>query len=137
MIVIIDYGIGNLASIANMLKKAGAECKISNRKEDIVEADKIILPGVGSFEYGIDMLKNLASFEVLEDEVINNKKPILGVCLGAQLLFNSSEEGNQPKGLGWIDGTIQKFQDQNFARGEKIPHMGWNWIQKLKESKFT
>lgn len=136
MILIIDYGVGNLTSIANMLKKAGAESKISNNEEDILKADKIILPGVGSFEYGMDKLKNMSSFQILENEILSNKKPVLGVCLGAQLLFKSSEEGNHPQGLGWIDGTIQKFREQEFAAGEKIPHMGWNLVEQKKESKL-
>lgn len=136
MILIIDYGIGNLTSIANMLKKAGAECKISNKEEDILRSNKIILPGVGSFEYGIDKLKSMSSFPTLENEIINNKKPLLGVCLGAQLLFNSSEEGNNAKGLGWIDGSIQRFKEKQFVLEEKVPHMGWNLVEKAKESKL-
>ncbi|MNK10373.1 Imidazole glycerol phosphate synthase subunit HisH 1 [compost metagenome] len=136
MILIYDYGVGNLTSIANMLKKAGAKSKISNEEEDVLSADKIILPGVGSFEYGINKLRELSSFAILEREVIQHKKPILGVCLGAQLLFNSSEEGNNPKGLGWIDGEIKKFDETHFKNGEKVPHMGWNWVRQKKESKL-
>jgi glutamine amidotransferase len=134
MVLIFDYGIGNLNSIANMLKKVGVQSKISNREDDVILSDKIILPGVGSFEYGMNKLKNLPSFSVLEHEVIENKKPILGVCLGAQLLFKSSEEGNNPKGLGWIDGSIQKFNSDRFSGTEKIPHMGWNRVKLMKQS---
>lgn len=134
MVLIFDYGIGNLTSIANMLKKVGVQSKISNAEKDVLSASKIILPGVGSFEYGINKLKSLPSFSVLEQEVIYNKKPILGVCLGAQLLFQSSEEGNNPKGLGWIDGHIHKFNSNSFSQNEKIPHMGWNWVKMIKQS---
>jgi glutamine amidotransferase len=134
MVLIFDYGIGNLNSISNMLLKLGVQSKISNKEEDVILSDKIILPGVGSFEYGIEKIKSLSSFSVLEREVIENKKPILGVCLGAQLLFKNSEEGNNPKGLGWIDGSIQKFNSDFFSGNEKIPHMGWNRVRILKQS---
>jgi glutamine amidotransferase len=136
MVLIFDYGIGNLTSIANMLKKIGVHSEISNSEDHVLKAEKIILPGVGSFEYGINMLKKMPSFSALEYEILNNKKPILGVCLGAQLLFKSSEEGNNPKGLGWIDGSIQKFSSDKFLGVEKIPHMGWNWVKKIKKSKL-
>lgn len=123
MIVIIDYGIGNLKSIYNMFKKIGIESMISSDIEDIKQADKYLLPGVGSFDHGISSLKNAPFFKDLEYEVLENKKPILGICLGMQLLTNSSEEGKE-KGLGWIDAETKKFnlKDESLS----IPHMGWN-----------
>lgn len=133
MILIYDYGVGNLASIANMLKKIGAQCKISNSEEDLVEAEKIILPGVGSFEYGIGKLKSLSSFSKLEEEVLVKKKPILGICLGAQLLFDQSDEGGV-NGLGWIKGRVVRFDSSKFLQTEKVPHMGWNYVQAMKSS---
>ncbi|WP_417328167.1 imidazole glycerol phosphate synthase subunit HisH [Halarcobacter sp.] len=125
MIAILDYGIGNLKSIYNMFKKVGVESIITSDIETIIKADKYLLPGVGSFDYGINSLKNANFFEVLEKEILINKKPILGICLGMQLLTNSSEEGKE-KGLGWIDAQTIKFdlEDKSLA----IPHMGWNKI---------
>jgi len=123
MIAILDYGVGNLKSIYNMFKKVGVESVITSCVETISKADKYLLPGVGSFDHGINSLKNAPFFEVLEKEVLVSKKPILGICLGMQLLTNSSEEGKE-KGLGWIDAQTVKFdlEDKNLS----IPHMGWN-----------
>ncbi|WWW10885.1 imidazole glycerol phosphate synthase subunit HisH [Arcobacter cryaerophilus gv. pseudocryaerophilus] len=123
MIAIIDYGIGNLKSIYNMFKKVGVESIITSDIETIKNADKYLLPGVGSFDHGINSLKSASFFKTLENEVLKNKKPILGICLGMQLLTNSSEEGKE-KGLCWIDAQTIKFdlEDKNLS----IPHMGWN-----------
>ena len=123
MITILDYGVGNLKSIYNMFKKVGVESFITSNIEDIKNANKYLLPGVGSFDHGITSLKKTLFFETLEKEVLENKKPILGICLGMQLLTNSSEEGKE-KGLGWIDAQTMKFdlEDKNLS----IPHMGWN-----------
>jgi len=123
MIAILDYGLGNLKSIYNMFKKVGVESVIASDIETIKKADKYLLPGVGSFDHGINSLKGASFFEALEKEVLENKKPILGICLGMQLLTNSSEEGVE-KGLGWIDAQTIKFdlEDESLS----IPHMGWN-----------
>lgn len=123
MIAILDYGIGNLKSIYNMFKKVGVESIITSDIETIKNADKYLLPGVGSFDHGINSLKNAPFFETLEKEVLENKKPILGICLGMQLLTNSSEEGKE-KGLGWIDAQTIKFDLED--KSLSIPHMGWN-----------
>jgi imidazole glycerol-phosphate synthase subunit HisH len=123
MIAIIDYGIGNLKSIYNMFKKVGAESVITSDIETIKKADKYLLPGIGSFDHGINSLKNTPFFEILEKEVLENKKPILGICLGMQLLTNSSEEGKE-KGLGWIDAQTIKFDLED--KSISVPHMGWN-----------
>lgn len=123
MIAILDYGIGNLKSIYNMFKKVGVESIITSDIEIIKNADKYLLPGVGSFDYGITNLKNSSFFTTLEKEVLENKKSILGICLGMQLLTNSSEEGKE-KGLGWIDAQTIKFDLED--KSLSIPHMGWN-----------
>lgn len=123
MIAILDYGIGNLKSIYNMFKKVGIDSIITSDIETIKKADKYLLPGVGSFDHGINSLKNTSFFETLEKEVLINKKPILGICLGMQLLTNSSEEGIE-KGLGWIDAKTIKFDLDDISLS--IPHMGWN-----------
>ena len=123
MIAILDYGIGNLKSIHNMFKKVRVESVITSDIELIIKADKYILPGVGSFDYGITSLRTAVFFDSLTQEVVGNSKPILGICLGMQLLTNSSEEGKE-KGLGWIDASTIKFDldDQSLS----VPHMGWN-----------
>lgn len=123
MIAILDYGIGNLKSIYNMFKKIGVDAVITSNVCDVLEADKYILPGVGAFDYGIRSLKGVAFFEQLEEQVVVKKKPLLGICLGMQLLTNGSDEGDE-QGLGWIDATTCSFDmdDINLS----VPHMGWN-----------
>lgn len=137
MTTIIDYEVGNLASIKNMLKKIGENAVISSKAEDIINANKLILPGVGHFEYGIEKLKNMSYFDTLEQKVIKQNTPILGICLGAQLMLNFSEEGNNSKGLGWVNGEVIKFNEKNFDQNEKIPHMGWNTVKTLKNSMLS
>lgn len=142
MIAILDYGIGNLKSIYNMFKKVGIESVITSDIEVIKNADKYLLPGVGSFDHAIKSLRDTPYFQTLEKEVFENKKPILGICLGMQLLTHSSEEGEE-KGLGWIDAKTIKFDLQD--KSLSIPHMGWNKteptctdniFQNLEENRF-
>ena len=126
MIVIIDYGMGNLGSIVNMLKKIGAKnVKVSNDAAQIEAADRLILPGVGAFDTGMKRLKELNLIPLLNRQVLDVRKPTLGVCLGMQLLMQGSEEGSEP-GLGWIDGETIRFRIDSQATRLKIPHMGWN-----------
>lgn len=122
---------GNLGSIQNMLKKIGIESKIISKPNELEEATKIILPGVGAFDTGIRNLNNGGWIEILNKRVLNDKIPVLGICLGMQLMCNSSEEG-ELKGLGWIDAEVKKFSfsDTSF----KIPHMGWNSVTINKNS---
>ena len=131
MIIVIDYGMGNLGSIANMIKKVGYKCIITSDLEEIKKATKLILPGVGSFDNGMKNLENLGMIEVLNQKVLVEKTPILGICLGMQLMTKSSEEGNLV-GLGWIDAETKKFVSDTF----KIPHMGWNIVKHQKISKL-
>ena len=131
MTVIIDYGLGNLGSIANMIKKVGHKCIITSELEEIKKASKLILPGVGSFDNGMKSLKELGMIEVLNQKILIEKTPILGICLGMQLMTQSSEEGKL-SGLGWIDAKTKKFVSDT----HKIPHMGWNIIKHQKESKL-
>lgn len=135
MLVIVDYGVGNLASIQNMLKKIGAPSKISSNGEEIGEAEKLILPGVGAFDTCAAKLQQSGLVEVLSKKVIQDKTPVLGVCVGMQLLAESSEEGILP-GLGWIRGTIIKFRAALLPPGTKIPHMGWTDVTAVKSSKL-
>ncbi len=126
---------GNFAAIHNMLKKCGIESVVSNSPDDILKATKIILPGVGSFDFGIKNLERLGMVEVLKKKIQNENTPILGVCLGMQLLTNSSEEGTL-KGLGFIDASTIKFNNKSNPE-LKIPSMGWNSIRIIKNHQLT
>lgn len=133
-ITIINYGAGNLQSVRNMLKKAGAtDVLISDKVEDIQHAEKLILPGVGHFDYGMQKLNESGLIPILEQRVLQEKTPILGICLGAQLMTQSSEEGNV-NGLGWVNGKTVAFNKTKLPEGYKIPHMGWNDVYANKES---
>lgn len=133
MITIIDYGAGNIKSIRNMLKKIGVKSMISNDPDQIAKADKLILPGVGHFDYGMRSLKASGLIQILEQKVLIEKTQILGICLGAQLLGKRSEEGVEP-GLGWIDMEIVHFHKNKMPDGRKVPNMGWNYIRPAKSS---
>ena len=128
MIVIVDYGIGNLASVLNMFKKIGVkDVYISSDKAVIEKATKILLPGVGAFDAGMLNLEKSGLIPLLNKKVLEQKTPVLGICLGMQLLTKKSEEGVK-NGLGWIDAETVKF-DFNSSLKLKIPHMGWNYIK--------
>lgn len=125
MIVIIDYGVGNVGSVLNMLRKAGARARISADKADIQAADKLILPGVGHFGRGMSKLRETGLVPTLNEQVIERGKPVLGICLGMQMMTRGSEESNDP-GLGWIDAYTHRFPDM---AGLRVPHMGWNVVR--------
>ncbi|MCB9262673.1 MAG: imidazole glycerol phosphate synthase subunit HisH [Flavobacteriales bacterium] len=132
-IVIIDYHIGNVTSVKNMLKKAGeTDVIISGDPTEIALADKLILPGVGHFDYGMSKLKESGLITAIEKHALTDKKPILGICLGAQLMTQRSDEGTE-KGLGWIDGETVFFDNAALPAGYKIPHMGWNYVTVKKD----
>lgn len=133
MIVIVDYGMGNLGSIANMLKKIGAEAIITSDGEKIRCARKLILPGVGSFDHGIRNIREYGLDAILENEVLVKKTPIMGICLGMQLMTKKSEEGSL-QGLGWVDAEAIKFNFDRDSKSLKIPHMGWNTVKINKKS---
>ena len=127
MIGIVDYGMGNLHSILKALHRIGEEATIIHRPEQILSATKIILPGVGHFNNGMDRLHNLGFVMPLRQRAMQDKIPVLGICLGAQLLTDHSEEGDA-EGLGLIPGDTLKFDFTTANRNLKIPHMGWNQI---------
>lgn len=127
MTVIINYGLGNLTSILNMYKRLGLPAKITDEPNAIKMADKLILPGVGHFKKGMDNLIKTGLKEVLDTLVLQDKKPILGICLGAQLMTMHSEEGNVD-GLQWLPARTVRF-DTEKMNGLKVPHMGWSDIQ--------
>lgn len=134
MITIIDYGMGNLGSIQNMLKRIGAAAMISSNINDIQKAEKILLPGVGAFDAAIQRIDELGLREVLIKKANGEKVPFLGICLGMQLLTKSSEEGLL-QGLGLIDADTLKFKSDD--RTLKIPHMGWNFVHPKNDSPLT
>ena len=131
-LVVVDYQMGNLGSIRNMLKKVGHDCEISCDAAVIQNAGKLILPGVGSFDAGISNLRRLGLEPVLTQKVLGERVPVLGICLGMQLMTNGSEEGRE-RGLGWIDAEVLRFDNSAEPR-KKIPHMGWNVVHQAKES---
>lgn len=133
-IVIVDYGMGNLNSIKKKLTKLNANSIISSNPNDIRNSNKIILPGVGHFAKAMESLNKLKLVELLNEEVLVNKKPILGICLGMQLMAKRSEEGNVD-GLGWFDAEVVKFKVKDTLKN-KIPHTGWNQIIISKDSRL-
>ena len=124
MIVIIDYGMGNLMSVKNALDFLGLESKISSDEEEIRNANGLILPGVGAFPDAMDNIERLSLDKIIREEVAKNK-PLIGICLGMQLLFENGFEGLERKGLGLLKGSIVKMEDDK-KNNIKIPHIGWN-----------
>jgi imidazole glycerol-phosphate synthase subunit HisH len=133
MITIVDYGMGNLGSIKNMFKYIGVPAIITGEPTDIVSADKLLLPGVGAFDNAMKRINGSGLREILDRKALQEKVPILGICLGMQLLTRSSEEGKIP-GLGWIPAVTTRFPTQP---GLKVPHMGWNVVNPVRESALT
>lgn len=133
MITIVDLGLGNVGSISNILNRLGAESIITNKKEDLVKASKLILPGVGSFDTAINNLRENGLIESLHTSLVEQKTPILGICLGAQLLTKCSEEGNH-KGLGYVNLKTIKFKVED--KSLKLPNMGWRKIIPRNQSKL-
>jgi glutamine amidotransferase len=130
MIVIVDYGVGNLSSVSNMLRKAGGDVTVSRDPVEILAADKLLLPGVGHFDHGMKMLNASGLREALDRFALELRRPVLGICLGAQILGKRSEEGVE-SGLGWIDMECHRFEAMP---GIRVPHMGWNQISRKKPS---
>ena len=135
MIAIINYKTGNLESVQNMLKRIGAAASITSDIDAIDAAEKLILPGVGAFDAGMDNLRDLGLLEVMRKKILIEKTPILGICLGMQLLTKKSEEGAE-EGLGFINAETKKFDFSAAKESFKIPHMGWNTIAVKKNSKL-
>lgn len=135
MIVVVDYGAGNIGSILNMFKRLGADIVSSSEPSVIEKATKLILPGVGSFDQGMRKLLESGVVEILNKKVLVDKIPILGICLGVQLMTKGSEEG-ELDGLGWFEAKTIKFCFKEQQANLKIPHMGWNDTFFKKDSKI-
>jgi len=129
---IVDYNMGNLASVSNAFKKIGANAEIVNDADKLKNYDKLVFPGVGAFGDAMDHLEETGLDEAMK-EFVKSGKYVIGVCLGMQLLFESSEEFGNHNGLGIIPGKVVKF-DKEKVRGHKIPHMGWNKMFFKKET---
>jgi glutamine amidotransferase len=129
LITIVDYGMGNLASISNMLHRLGIPSRLASRPAEVASAEALILPGVGAFDTGMRRLRESGLAEALDHKVRTSRAPLLGICLGMQLFARGSEEGSEV-GFGWVDATCIRFR----GRTLKVPHMGWNTVEVVKDS---
>jgi glutamine amidotransferase len=132
-IVIVDYGVGNLTSIQNMLKRGGKAALISGQADSITGASKLVLPGMGHFDNCMQKLNASGLRPLIEDKVFKERVPVLGICVGLQMFMQSSEEGNEP-GLGWIPGKTIRFRPEIMKGTQKIPNMGWLDVHRKKSS---
>jgi glutamine amidotransferase len=132
MISIIDYGMGNLRSVKKKMDRIGVKSIITSDPGEIKKSDRIILPGVGHFANAVSEIKKRGLWDLLSDQVLVERKLILGICLGMQLMAKHSEEGNT-EGFGWIDAKVIRFKVSDTVR-YKVPHTGWNTLDRMKES---
>jgi glutamine amidotransferase len=133
MIKIVDYGLGNVLAFLNVYRRLNIPTSVAKSAADLVGATQIILPGVGSFDHAMERFSSSGMREPLEDLVLGKKVPILGICVGMQMLANSSEEGYLP-GLGWIDGVVRKLSNPGCSTQLQLPHMGWNDLENFEPS---
>ncbi|TPE54287.1 imidazole glycerol phosphate synthase subunit HisH [Maribrevibacterium harenarium] len=132
MIGIIDYGLGNISAFANIFKQLNIPFKQVKNINDFESVTKLILPGVGAFDYAMQLLNDSGMREKLDHLILSEKVPVLGVCVGMQIMANSSEEGSVP-GLGWIGGKVKKIDASKLNHKPTIPHMGWNQVRAKKD----
>lgn len=130
MITIIDYGVGNIFAFQNVYKRLDIPTKIAKTKEDLLDAKKLILPGVGSFDYAMSQLNASGMRSTLDDLVLIQKIPVIGICVGMQMMGNRSDEG-ELEGLKWFDSEILKFDQSIIHHRTKLPHMGWNDVSPI------
>lgn len=133
MIVIVDYGVGNLTSIMKMINKSGQSATISSNYEDVARAEKVILPGMGHFDHCMRKFNQSGLRDLITQRVMHDKVSVLGICVGMQMFFESSEEGVE-KGLGWIPGRVVRFDEARFPVKRTIPNMGWLDVSVAKSS---
>lgn len=129
MIGIVDYGSGNIEAIRNIYRNLNIDTEIVKKVDDLAKVSKIVMPGVGSFDSAMSQLNESGLRLALDDAVLKKRTPVLGICVGMQVMANSSEEGSL-KGLGWVDGTVRRFDSEKIDMLPKLPHMGWNGISK-------
>jgi glutamine amidotransferase len=130
MITLIDYGVGNILAFQNVYKRLNIPTKIAKTKEELSDTEKLIMPGVGSFDYAMTQLNSSGMREKLDELVIEQKIPVIGICVGMQIMGNSSDEGKL-EGLKWIDSEIKKFDESLIKQRTKLPHMGWNDVKPI------
>lgn len=135
MITIIDYGVGNIYAFQNVYKRLDIPTKIARTPQDLEDAQKLILPGVGHFDYAMSQLNNSGMRDKLDELVLEKKIPIIGICVGMQMMGNKSDEG-QLEGLKWIDASIRKFDEATIQQRAKLPHMGWNDVHPSQHPLF-
>jgi glutamine amidotransferase len=131
MISIVDYGLGNLKAFANIYKRLSIPAEIVTTAEQLKKSEKIILPGVGAFDHAMERLNNSGLRDTLDDLVLNKKIPVLGICVGMQMLGKSSDEGKL-SGLKWVDGEVKLFDVNSIKHTTRLPHMGWNDVESTK-----
>lgn len=132
MITIIDYGVGNINAFVNVYKRVDVPVRIAKTSADLEGSQKLILPGVGHFDYAMSKLNDSGMRERLDTLVLDQKVPVIGICVGMQMMANSSEEGNV-EGLKWIDATVRKFDESKIRYATTLPHMGWNDVTPVKD----
>ncbi len=133
MISLIDYGVGNINAFVNIYKRLGIEVNKVQHAKDIANASKLILPGVGSFDDAMNRLNQSGMREALDEAVLERKIPVIGICVGMQMLAERSDEGQMP-GLGWVRGQVKRFNAEQIPYKTKFPHMGWNNFTPIKEN---
>jgi glutamine amidotransferase len=131
MITIINYGVGNIFAFQNVYKRLDIPTKIAKSSQDLIDAEKLVLPGVGSFDYAMNQLNKSGMREKLDELVLLKKIPVIGICVGMQIMGNRSDEGKL-EGLNWIDSEILKFDERLINQRTKLPHMGWNDVIPVK-----
>lgn len=135
MITIVDYGLGNIRAFLNVYRRLNIEANTARSREELTGASKLILPGVGSFDHAMDQLKASGMRQTLDDLVLGQRVPVLGVCVGMQMLARSSEEGTSP-GLGWIEGSVRGLGKLASTGALPVPHMGWNDVRPVSSSRL-
>lgn len=125
MISIVNYGLGNIQAFANIYNKLDIPVRIASTADDLKDSEKIILPGVGAFDWAMTRLNQSGMLPLLNELVIEKKVPVLGICVGMQIMADTSEEGVLT-GLGWIRGKVKRFNESSFTQKTRLPHMGWN-----------
>lgn len=130
MIAIVDYGLGNVQAIANIYKRLNLPCRLARQSSDLADAAHIVLPGVGAFDWAMTKLNESGMREVLDDAVLNHKKPVLGICVGMQMLARRSDEGSA-SGLGWLKAEVKHLDQGPVDNPRQLPHMGWNDVKPL------
>ena len=133
MITVIDYGLGNILAFLNVYKRLDIPAKVAKTSSDLEGATKLILPGVGAFDHAMELLQRSGMRQTLDDMVLERSVPVLGICVGMQILASASDEG-QLHGLSWIDGRVKKFDTTLFSQRTQLPHMGWNDVMPVTSS---